>query len=109
MEISNLFGDIYRNRRVLITGHTGFKGAWLCLYLKELGADVYGFALEPPTSPSLFEEAKVNKIITSHLGDIRDYKKLQSVIEKVRPEIIIHMAAQSLVMESYKNPVDPIS
>lgn len=106
MEVSKLFNNIYKGRRVLITGHTGFKGSWICLYLNKLGADVYGYALEPPTKPSLFEEAKIKKTVTSHTGDIRDYNKLLSVVQETKPEIIFHMAAQALVMESYKNPAE---
>jgi len=101
--------DIYKNRRVLVTGHSGFKGSWLCLLLNKLGADVYGYALEPPTNPSLFKEAKIDELITSFIGDIRDYEKLLGVMEKVQPEIVIHMAAQPLVRESYKFPIETYS
>jgi len=96
----------WSNRKVLITGHTGFKGSWLCLVLSNMGADVYGYALEPPTTPSLFNEAKIDDLITSFIGDIRDYEKLLGIVQKVKPEIVIHMAAQPLVRESYKNPVE---
>ncbi|MGE0088167.1 MAG: CDP-glucose 4,6-dehydratase [Bacteroidales bacterium] len=102
----NLNFEIFKNRRVLITGHTGFKGSWLCLLLNKIGADVYGYALEPPTHPSLFKEARINKLITSFIGDIRDLNLLQSFMQKVQPEIVIHMAAQPLVRESYKVPVE---
>ncbi len=98
--------NIYTNRRVLITGHTGFKGSWLCLLLHKLGADVYGYALDPPTSPSLFEEARIGELMTSFIGDIRDYDHLLKVMQQVQPEIVIHMAAQPLVRESYKIPVE---
>lgn len=107
--MKNLFNGIYKKRKVLITGHTGFKGSWLCLLLNKLGADVYGYALEPPTNPSLFTEAKIGEIITSFIGDIRDYDKLFKVMQQVQPEIVIHMAAQPLVRESYKNPVETYS
>jgi CDP-glucose 4,6-dehydratase len=102
--MKNLFNGTYLNRRVLITGHTGFKGSWLCLLLNKLGADVYGYALEPPTNPSLFVEAKIDELITSTIGDIRDYNFLLQTLKEIQPEIIIHMAAQPLVMESYRNP-----
>ena len=98
--------NIYLNKRVLVTGHTGFKGSWLCLLLNQLGADVYGYALEPPTSPSLFKEANIEELITSFIGDIRDLDNLQKVLQQVQPEIVIHMAAQPLVRESYKIPVE---
>ncbi len=105
----NLFNNVFNGRRVLITGHTGFKGSWLALLLKELGADVYGYALEPPTKPSLFVEARIQDCITSYIGDIRDYEYLLKVIQETKPDIIIHMAAQPLVRESYINPVDTYS
>jgi len=101
---TDLFNGFYKNRKVLITGHTGFKGSWLCLLLYKLGADVYGYALEPPTKPSLFVEAKIGDFITSTIGDVRDYDSLLKTILRVQPEIIIHLAAQPLVRESYKNP-----
>lgn len=101
-----LFEGIYENRKVLITGHTGFKGSWLCILLNKLGADVYGYALEPPTNPSLFVEANIDEFVTSYIGDIRNLEYLQEVMDKVQPEIIIHMAAQPLVRESYNIPVE---
>ena len=104
--MEKLFNGVYKNRKVLITGHTGFKGSWLCLLLNELGADVYGYALKPPTEPSLFEEAGIEKLITSRIGDIRDLTYLQQVMQEVQPEIVIHMAAQPLVRDSYKIPVE---
>jgi CDP-glucose 4,6-dehydratase len=104
--MKNLFNNSYQNRKVLITGHTGFKGSWLCLLLNELGADVYGYALDPPTNPSLFVEAGIDNIMTSFIGDVRDLDHLQEVFSKVQPEIIIHMAAQPLVRDSYKIPVE---
>jgi CDP-glucose 4,6-dehydratase len=104
--MNNLFNGIYKQRKVLITGHTGFKGSWLCLLLNQLGAEVYGYALEPPTNPSLFKEAKIDELVTSYIGDIRDLAYLQEVMQKVQPEIVIHMAAQPLVRESYKIPVE---
>lgn len=101
--------QFWNKKRVLITGHSGFKGSWLCLLLHKLGSDVYGYALEPPTKPSLFEEAGIAQLVNSYIGDIRDYNKLLNTIQLVKPEVIIHMAAQPLVRESYKNPVDTYS
>jgi CDP-glucose 4,6-dehydratase len=104
MEIKHLFDGIYDGRKVLITGHTGFKGSWLSILLHQLGAKVYGYALEPPTDPSLYELAHVDRLVTSMIGDIRDYDLLLETIRKHKPEMIIHMAAQPLVIESYRNP-----
>lgn len=95
----------YKNKKVLITGHTGFKGAWMCQVLKEFGADITGYALKPPTNPSLFSLCKMEQDIRSIEGDIRDLEHLRQVFERVQPEIVIHMAAQPIVRESYKNPV----
>jgi CDP-glucose 4,6-dehydratase len=102
----SLYENVYKGRKVLITGHTGFKGSWLCLILNKLGADIYGYALDPPTNPSLFVEAKIGEIMTSYIGDVRDYDHLFKVLQEVQPEIVIHMAAQPLVRESYKIPVE---
>lgn len=99
-----LFGDFYKGRKVLITGHTGFKGSWLSILLHWLGADVYGYALEPDTNPSLFELANVDQLVSSTIGDVRDYNFLLKTLKEIQPEVIIHMAAQPLVRESYKNP-----
>lgn len=95
----------YEGKKVLITGHTGFKGSWMCLLLMMAGADVTGYSLEPPTNPSLFEVCRLSTQINSITGDIRDLEHLQNVFHEIRPEIVIHMAAQPLVRESYNNPV----
>ncbi len=96
----------WKDKPVLITGHTGFKGGWLSLWLQSLGAKVTGYALSAPTNPSLFEIARVGEGMTSIMGDVRNLDHLQSVIAGHRPQIIIHMAAQSLVRASYANPVE---
>ena len=101
--------SFFEGKKVLITGHTGFKGSWLSLLLSYLKADVYGFALEPPTSPSLFIEAGVENLMDSYIGDIRDQNLLFETLEKINPEIVIHMAAQPLVRQSYKDPVETYS
>jgi CDP-glucose 4,6-dehydratase len=102
-------GDFWRGRRVFVTGHTGFKGSWLCLWLQRLGADVTGYALAPATQPSLFETASVARGMRSVLGDIRDAEALREVMASARPEVVIHMAAQALVRESYASPVETYS
>lgn len=96
----------YTGKKVLITGHTGFKGTWLCEILKCFGAKVIGYALESPTDPSLFDLTEMNKGMTSYIGDIRNLSYLKEIFAKERPEIVIHMAAQPIVRESYRNPVD---
>lgn len=101
--------DFWRSRKVLITGHTGFKGAWLSLLLKRLGADVAGFSLAPPTRPSLFELCGLHREMTSFLGDIRDYEEVRRAIRAFEPQVVIHMAAQPLVRESYREPLDTYS
>ncbi len=96
----------WKGKKVLITGHTGFKGGWLAIWLQKLGADVLGYALSPPTEPSLFEVARVADGMTSITGDVRDLEHLKAVVAEHRPEIVIHMAAQALVRYSYRNPVE---
>ena len=96
----------YKGKKVLVTGHTGFKGSWMCSLLLTLGADVTGFALEPPTTPALFNLCGLKDRMNSVIGDIRDLAHLQRVFDECQPEIVIHMAAQPIVRESYKNPVD---
>jgi len=98
--------SFWQGKRVLLTGHTGFKGSWLSLWLQSLGAHVVGYALAPPTQPSLFEVAHVGRGMTSILGDIRDLASLQAVFSAHDIEIVIHMAAQPLVRYSYQNPVE---
>jgi CDP-glucose 4,6-dehydratase len=99
----------WQGKRVLLTGHTGFKGSWLSLWLQSLGAQVVGYALAPPTQPSLFEMADVAQGMASIIGDIRDMATLQAVFAEHQPEIVIHMAAQPLVRYSYQNPVETYS
>lgn len=99
----------WRGRRVLLTGHTGFKGSWLSIWLDALGAEVTGYALEPPTEPNLFHLAKAAAGIRSIRGDIRDLSQLKTAIDEFRPEVVIHMAAQSVVRRGYDDPVETYS
>ena len=99
----------WQAKRVFLTGHTGFKGSWLSLWLQNLGAEVTGYALEAPTTPSLFNVAKVGHTMTSNIADIRDLAALKSAMLSVQPQIVIHMAAQPLVRYSYQNPVETYS
>ncbi|MEI9806541.1 MAG: CDP-glucose 4,6-dehydratase [Bacteroidota bacterium] len=101
-----LFGDIYRGKKVLVTGNTGFKGSWLTLWLQDLGAHVTGFADLIPTTPSFYKANKLDESIEQVWGDIRDLNAISSVIHKVKPDFIFHLAAQALVKESLKNPLD---
>jgi len=101
--------EFWRGKRVLLTGHTGFKGSWLSLWLQSMGAQVVGYALAPPTEPSLFEVAGVGAGMTSVIGDIRDLEHLRAVFAEHKPEIVIHMAAQPLVRYSYAEPVETYS
>lgn len=101
--------SFWKNRRVFLTGHTGFKGSWLSLWLHMLGADVTGYALDPPTKLSLFEQANIANTVRSIRGDIRDYASLHAAIREFRPEIILHLAAQSVVRRSYEDPIETYS
>ena len=94
----------YKNKRVFITGHTGFKGSWLCKMLTNAGAIVTGYSLPAPTTPSLFDVANIEGDITSVIGDIRDYAKLKAAFDAAQPEIVLHLAAQPIVRDSYKDP-----
>ncbi len=96
----------WKDKKIFLTGHTGFKGAWLSFILKSLGANVTGYALESPTDPNLFSLIELDKKIISVIGDIRDLKNLQKVFDSCKPEIVFHMAAQPIVLEGYKNPAD---
>ena len=98
--------EFWKGKKVFFTGHTGFKGSWLSLWLQHFGAEVTGYALQPPTDPSLFEIARVKDGMRSIVGDIRDLPKLQQAMQSATPDIVIHMAAQPLVRLSYECPVD---
>jgi CDP-glucose 4,6-dehydratase len=98
--------EFWKGKKVFVTGHTGFKGAWLCMWLHSLGAKVIGYALEPPTKPSLFELCDVKNLITSITADVREQDKLYRALLHEEPDIVFHMAAQPLVRDSYLNPVE---
>ncbi len=102
-------GDFWRGKRVFITGHTGFKGSWLSLWLQQLGAQVTGYALSPPSPQNLFDQAKVGQGMSSVIGDVRDADFLLRVLEQSQAEIVFHMAAQPLVRDSYADPVHTFS
>ena len=104
-----MINNFWEGKRVLITGHTGFKGSWLSLWLQNAGAHVTGYSLLPPTQPSMFDIAKVAQGMNSNIGDVRDQPHLEKILTENQPEIIIHMAAQALVRLSYHNPVETYS
>ena len=101
--IENL--SFYQGKKVLVTGHTGFKGTWLCRILTLAGAKVTGFALNPPTDPSMFVILGMDQEMDSVIGDVRNLSQLKEVFERVQPEIVFHLAAQPIVRDSYKDPV----
>jgi CDP-glucose 4,6-dehydratase len=102
--------NFWKDKRIFLTGHTGFKGSWLSLWLSHLGAKVTGYALPPATTPNLFECANIQQCLEKHIiGDIRSAKDLNRALTRARPQIVVHMAAQPIVLESYKNPVETFS
>lgn len=103
------FENVYSNKKVLITGNTGFKGAWLSIWLESLGAKIYGVSKDIPTSPSMFESLNLGCKIEQHFIDVRDFDKLNDVIKRIEPDFVFHLAAQAIVSTSYENPVDTIS
>lgn len=99
--------QFWQGKRVLLTGHTGFKGSWLSLWLARLGAQLHGLALDPPTEPSLFEVARVREVLTSdQRADIRDYEAVRAAMQRVQPDLVMHLAAQALVPQSYRRPIE---
>jgi CDP-glucose 4,6-dehydratase len=109
VESMDLTPKFWQKRRVFITGHTGFKGSWLALWLRRLGADVTGFSLPPPPGPNLFDLARVDSHVSSVFADVRDLAQVKRAMEHSRAEIVFHLAAQSLVRESYRSPLETIS
>ena len=104
-----MFNDIYRGKKVLVTGHTGFKGSWLTTWLLKLGAKVAGYSDRIPTQPSMFESTGLAGSIEHHVGDVRDLDALMRVIDGFRPDFVFHLAAQAIVSVSYREPIDPIT
>src|SRR5215210_1934897 len=98
--------EFWNGKKVLVTGHTGFKGSWLAFWLKMLGAEICGFALAPETQPNLFENLQLESEIESVTGDIRNLSDFEKTLQDFQPEIVFHLAAQSLVRRSYRQPVD---
>jgi CDP-glucose 4,6-dehydratase len=101
--------SFWRGRKVFLTGHTGFKGSWLSLWLESLGASVTGYALSPPTKPSLFEQANIANSVRSICADVRDFPRVKAAIAECSPEVLIHMAAQSVVRRGYEDPIETYS
>ena len=107
--IEAMFGAIYKNKKVLITGNTGFKGSWLSIWLLKLGAEVYGVSKDIPTKPSMFKELGLETKITHNEKDVRDLTSTKQIVEEVKPDLLFHLAAQSLVSLSYSNPIETIT
>ena len=103
------FNNIYRGKKVLITGNTGFKGSWLSTWLHAMGADVYGYSVNVPTEPSMFESLHLQNKIHQHFGDIRNKEEFNAYVQEVKPDFLIHLAAQALVLTSYKEPLDTVT
>lgn len=101
--------QFWRDKKVFVTGHTGFKGSWLCLWLRRLGSQVQGYSLPPPTNPSLYERGRVGDSVESITGDIRERGKLAAAVARFAPDIVLHFAAQSVVLDAYADPVDTFS
>jgi CDP-glucose 4,6-dehydratase len=101
--------SFWKGRNVFVTGHTGFKGSWLVLWLDSLGAQVTGYALDPPTQPNLFEQAGVVSGVNSICGDIRDFSQLKAALDQCHPDVVIHMAAQSVIRRGYEDPIETYS
>lgn len=106
---SDFFNNVYKDKKVLITGNTGFKGSWLTLWLIQLGAKVYGISKDIPTKPSLFEELKLEKLIQFYREDVRNLQFLTSFMTEVKPDFVFHLAAQAIVSKSYENPIETIT
>jgi CDP-glucose 4,6-dehydratase len=104
-----MFNNIYNGKKVIVTGHTGFKGSWLTTWLLKLGAEVIGISKDIPTEPSIFQELELTKRITDYREDIRDYTKIFEIIKSEKPDFLFHLAAQPIVSTSYKTPIDTIS
>ena len=104
-----MFKNFFKNKKILVTGHTGFQGSWLTLWLHQLGAQIIGYSLEPPTKPSFFKSLKIENEITHIIDDIRNLDRLKNIFLENKPEIVFHLAAQPLVRESYKNPLETFS
>ncbi len=107
--MNSAFGGVFARKRVLVTGHTGFKGSWLTIWLRRLGAEVVGYSLDPPTTPSLFELARVGEGIEDHRDDVRDSETLERVVLSSKPNVVLHLAAQAIVRESYETPLETLA
>ena len=105
-DLVSMYSGVYRDKKVLITGNSGFKGSWLTVWLLQLGATVVGYSMDVPSSPSMFNELDLSSRISHYFGDVRDLDELKKVIISERPDFIFHLAAQAIVSESYKNPIE---
>lgn len=103
------FNNIFNGKKVLVAGNTGFKGSWLSTWFNMMGADVFGYSLSVPTNPSMFETLKLEEKIHQHYGDIRNKEEFNAYVQEVRPDFLIHLAAQALVLTSYREPFDTMT
>ena len=104
-----MFKDVYKNKKVLVTGHTGFKGSWLSIWLLKLGASVVGISKDIPTRPSMFEALDLEQKLKHYQADIRDLDSMKKIIGDEKPDFLFHLAAQAIVSTSYQNPIDNLS
>jgi CDP-glucose 4,6-dehydratase len=107
--VTTFFKNVYKDKKILITGHTGFKGSWLSTWLIQLGAKVYGISKDIPTNPSMFEELELSSKMEHHIVDIRNYEEIKSLIHNIKPDFVFHLAAQPIVSLSYSNPIETIT
>ena len=109
MQNYNLNPEFWKNKKVLVTGHNGFKGSWMCVALNKMNSQVFGCSLEPETNPTMYKLIGLDNYVTGEHADVRDFKKIKYIVSKIAPDIVIHLAAQPLVSVGYENPLETFS